>query len=223
MSIEETPVWEKKWESQEGMESHQTTAQAWPWVKETRKKIWMEMCKIAMPFEEVSTRLLGNPWAEDRPHVWKESHVPQVCPAVLSHCLGATYGKHDLDVNMMMDFRACSWMVRSITLPVVGRFHHEFPWPSSLFNGVFIIAVWSSVEIKGTLKVIVQPSCFAQDLGSWSWMTFSMGHLGKWSWFSWNVLVFLTLIFSFSCSFHWVSVTKSCGLDHRSFLNNLIN
>ena len=87
----------------------------------------------------------------------KGIHVSQVCPAVLSHRLGATYGKHDLDANMMIDFRACSWTVRSITLPVVGSFHHGFTWPSLLLNGVFIIAVWSSVEIKGTLKVIVQP------------------------------------------------------------------
>jgi len=147
----------------------------------------------------------------------KGVHVSKVCPAVLSHRLGATYGKHDLDANMMIDFRAYSWMVRSITLPVVGSFHHGFPWPSLLLNGVFIIAVWSSVEIKGTFKVIVQPSCFAQDLGTWSWMTFSMGHLGKWSWFSWNVLVFLTLIFSFSCSFHWVSVTKKLWAGSQFF------
>lgn len=170
--------------SQEGMESHKTTMQHWPWVKETRKEVWMEMCKIAMPFKEVSARPLGSPWAKARFHVWKEFRVSQVCPAVLSCWLGATYGKRDLHANVMMDFRACSWTSGSITLPVVGSLHHEFPWPQQLLNGVFIIAVWSSVELEGNLKVIVQPSCFAHDLGSCGWMPFSMGHYGRWIWFS---------------------------------------
>lgn len=87
-----------------------------------------------------------------------------MCPAVLGRWLGAACGKCDLDANVMLDFGACN--TDQLLLPVFGSVHDKFSWSLQLLIGIFIIAVLSSVELRGTLKIIVSAfSFYTERLG----------------------------------------------------------